>query len=123
MNNSMFHVFAACSFAGAMFITALVTARCPREHKWFGATFVPIIVGFTASYLWGRSVKNTTRAMICATTMYVAAAVFIALDLFAIFRIHDHNTVLVGLSGLMTQGLFLTFKAGRASSTTINTTV
>ena len=113
----MYPLFAAFSAFGAIALTALVTAWCPKEHKWIAVIFVPIVVGFVASYVWGRSIRNTNRAMICATATYLAAGVFLAFDLFAIFRIHAYQTALVALTALMSQGLYLTFQAGRVMST------
>lgn len=117
MRSKVLHLLATFCGLSAIFLTSLICSKCATGEKWFVLTFIPLIVGFVISYVWGRLAveeKQRVRAYSIITT--VNAIIFIVLDIAAIFRLGaDSRILLVALTATMFQGMYITYMAGRAS--------
>lgn len=117
MHSKVLHLFASSCALSAIFLTTLICSRCAPGEKWFVVTFIPLIIGFVVSYIWGRAVvKEADRVRAYGIITTVAAILFVMLDIVAIFKIGgDNRILLVALTASMFQGMFITYMAGRAS--------
>lgn len=117
MRYTLLHgVLTLCVLCFLVAQTYLVFATDSKVNRIrLASEYAPVILGFTASYLAGRSLLGTNLNIFCIAVTFASLCSYILVHFFAIANIGGSTRIiLVALTSPVIIGFFTSYKAARA---------
>ena len=116
MHKYLLNYFALSCALGALILTSYVSASCDAHQRWFAVTILPVVTGFTSSFLWGREAGRKIRTTPYTVLTFGSLMLFFGVTLYSIMQLPRYRVMLLGLTVTTFQGIFITYHAGRSAT-------